>query len=246
MGVPNSSQLVAPKLLRLRPSCIYATPILRNAIFFSPTPVTWPVILRNVSSASASKAPATTSSSHLKGTTCMITGGASGIGFAIAQRFLREGAGKVILVGRRKERLLNALDRLRRTYEQDYGDHITVEYSAAEDTRERTSSGADSSAGEGILSSPQAQHKSLERHDRSEYGQLALIAGDVGDPSFWNDNIKKSMVSIRIPLYVAKLQNINLSISLPIQYQIAPLLHASKHHISSSESIIMMIIYPQS
>lgn len=38
----------------------------------------------------------------------MITGGTSGIGYAIAERFLQEGAGKVILVGRSHERLVNA------------------------------------------------------------------------------------------------------------------------------------------
>lgn len=42
----------------------------------------------------------------------MITGGTSGIGFAIAERFLREGADKVILVGRSRERLDSAACRL--------------------------------------------------------------------------------------------------------------------------------------
>lgn len=45
----------------------------------------------------------------------MITGGSSGIGYAIAERFLEEGARRVILVGRSHERLLNAAERLRRT-----------------------------------------------------------------------------------------------------------------------------------
>ncbi|KAJ5647806.1 Short-chain dehydrogenase/reductase SDR [Penicillium lividum] len=43
----------------------------------------------------------------------MITGGTSGIGFAIAERFLREGASSIILVGRSQERLEAAAANLR-------------------------------------------------------------------------------------------------------------------------------------
>ncbi|KAJ5953253.1 hypothetical protein N7454_000149 [Penicillium verhagenii] len=43
--------------------------------------------------------------SRLSGRTCMVTGGTSGIGFAIAERFLQEGASSIILVGRSRERL---------------------------------------------------------------------------------------------------------------------------------------------
>jgi NADP-dependent 3-hydroxy acid dehydrogenase YdfG len=42
----------------------------------------------------------------------MVTGGTSGIGFAIAERFLQEGATSVILVGRSLERLQAAAGRL--------------------------------------------------------------------------------------------------------------------------------------
>jgi NAD(P)-dependent dehydrogenase (short-subunit alcohol dehydrogenase family) len=42
----------------------------------------------------------------------MVTGGASGIGFAIAERFLQEGALRVILVGRSQERLQKAAEKL--------------------------------------------------------------------------------------------------------------------------------------
>jgi len=45
------------------------------------------------------------------GNTVLITGGATGIGFALAQVFLREG-NEVIICGRRKDRLLNAKSRL--------------------------------------------------------------------------------------------------------------------------------------
>ena len=43
----------------------------------------------------------------------MITGGTSGIGFAIAERFLLEGASTIILVGRSQLRLETAASNLR-------------------------------------------------------------------------------------------------------------------------------------
>jgi NADP-dependent 3-hydroxy acid dehydrogenase YdfG len=42
----------------------------------------------------------------------MITGGTSGIGFAIAERFLQEGASRIILVGRSQERLQKAAEKI--------------------------------------------------------------------------------------------------------------------------------------
>lgn len=53
----------------------------------------------------------------------MVTGGTSGIGFAIAERFLQEGATSVILVGRSQERLQAAAGRLDISY--NHGDDIT-------------------------------------------------------------------------------------------------------------------------
>ncbi|KAL4902998.1 hypothetical protein BDW74DRAFT_55633 [Aspergillus multicolor] len=51
---------------------------------------------------------------RLAGRTCMITGGSSGIGFAIAQRYLNEGVERIILVGRSHERLARAAAQLER------------------------------------------------------------------------------------------------------------------------------------
>ncbi|KAM5463580.1 hypothetical protein MferCBS49748_005932 [Microsporum ferrugineum] len=53
-----------------------------------------------------------TSLSRLKGATCMITGGSSGIGLGIAHRFLLEGAERIILVGRNRKRLEDAVKSL--------------------------------------------------------------------------------------------------------------------------------------
>ncbi|GLI74254.1 hypothetical protein PoHVEF18_002490 [Penicillium ochrochloron] len=49
---------------------------------------------------------------RLAGRKCMVTGGTSGIGFAIAERFLQEGASTIILVGRSQERLQKAAEKL--------------------------------------------------------------------------------------------------------------------------------------
>jgi hypothetical protein len=62
------------------------------------------------------------SSNRLSGRTCMVTGGTSGIGFAIAERFLQEGATSVILVGRSQERLQAAAGRL--DFSNDDGNSI--------------------------------------------------------------------------------------------------------------------------
>ncbi|KAJ5674461.1 uncharacterized protein N7477_004395 [Penicillium maclennaniae] len=62
-------------------------------------------------------------SNRLSGRTCMITGGTSGIGFAIAERFLQEGATTVILVGRSQERLQAAAGRL--DISKNHGDNAT-------------------------------------------------------------------------------------------------------------------------
>jgi len=43
----------------------------------------------------------------------MVTGGSSGIGYAIAERFLQEGASSIILVGRSQKRLQAAANDLR-------------------------------------------------------------------------------------------------------------------------------------
>ncbi|KAK2754832.1 hypothetical protein FQN54_006725 [Arachnomyces sp. PD_36] len=51
-------------------------------------------------------------SARLADRTCLITGGTSGIGYAIAERFLQEGARNVVITGRSKGRLQAAMEGL--------------------------------------------------------------------------------------------------------------------------------------
>ena len=53
------------------------------------------------------------SADRLSGRTSLITGGSSGIGYAIAERFLQESASSIILVGRSQKRLEAAAADLR-------------------------------------------------------------------------------------------------------------------------------------
>lgn len=75
-----------------------------------------PASTRHISSSSLRRNPSSQftfeHANRLSGRICMITGGTSGIGFAIAERFLQEGARRVVLVGRSHRRLLDAAGRL--------------------------------------------------------------------------------------------------------------------------------------
>lgn len=55
----------------------------------------------------------------LKGKTAVVTGGTRGIGFAVAEKYLKNGA-SVVLTGSRQETVDNALERLK-----DYGGRVT-------------------------------------------------------------------------------------------------------------------------
>ncbi|EEH34116.2 3-oxoacyl-[acyl-carrier protein] reductase [Paracoccidioides lutzii Pb01] len=162
----------------------------------------------------------------LKGLTCMVTGGSSGIGYAIARRFLREGAEKVILVGRSRRRLEEAVRRLEE--EEDRGDYV-------EPGRPMGENNDDLPQGNGVdvhnpaqRATPPMQSIEFDNlvHDQphdtvtvkdceiSEFGpRFTLAVGDVGNPSFWGEEIKKLMDNVDVLVNAA---GISYSSLLPL------------------------------
>lgn len=63
----------------------------------------------------------------LEGKVALITGGSGGIGFAIAEAFLKSGA-KVIIAGTKEEKLKNCCVKLRNSVEQTGGTEIYLQY----------------------------------------------------------------------------------------------------------------------
>lgn len=124
----------------------------------------------------------------------MITGGSSGIGFAVAERFLQEGAERVILVGRSYERLSSAAERLR-------GAAISKEVSSSggDDTAVATRSPEEDS-GE-IARERERDHGSLLSRQELPPGSLvaatdniSLLVGDVSSADQWMRELEKEMV----------------------------------------------------
>lgn len=100
----------------------------------------------------------------------MVTGASSGIGLAIANRFLCEGAAKIVLVGRNKKRLEDAVKLFDQAGHMDNGQGNIpgTTSSGREDTTQKISDVGSS---------------------------FSLVTGDVGDPSFWCHDVQKLMVN---------------------------------------------------
>ncbi|PYH65714.1 SDR family NAD(P)-dependent oxidoreductase [Aspergillus vadensis CBS 113365] len=105
-----------------------------------------------------------TPSNRLSNRTCMITGGTSGIGFSIAERFLQEGASRVILIGRSYERLYNAASRL-----------------------QIDSPGIPSTEPPQPITNPE-KHQLLESSSR-----ISLLIGDIAEAGSWTRELEKAM-----------------------------------------------------
>lgn len=99
----------------------------------------------------------------------MITGGTSGIGFAIAERFLQEGASTIVLVGRSQTRLEEAAAKL---------ESLAV---TLPDLGESNN---------GI-----ATRAPEEDNQQSTQGKIRLLVGDVSDAGSWMRELEKEMVA---------------------------------------------------
>lgn len=113
----------------------------------------------------------TPQSTRLSGRNCLITGGTSGIGLAIAERFLQEGASSIVLVGRSKQRL----------------------EAAAESLRSSTSTVASN----GSSSNATTPSNGGDAEGNAPSDKVRLLVGDVGDAGSWMRELEKQMVSLK-------------------------------------------------
>ncbi|KAL5343524.1 hypothetical protein BJX70DRAFT_385331 [Aspergillus crustosus] len=125
-------------------------------------------------------------SNRLSGRTCMITGGSSGIGFAIAERFLQEGVDRIILVGRSYERLVTAAKQLE--YFSPAASHATDQASDSVGPQEaQAQDRANIPPGTLVESS----------------GRISLLVGDVSEAASWGRELENTMQSVTILINAA-------------------------------------------
>ncbi|CAG8934414.1 unnamed protein product [Penicillium salamii] len=120
---------------------------------------------------------------RLSGRKCLITGGTSGIGYAIAERFLQEGASTIVLVGRSQERLEQAALRLApfaNTSPIEEGDSVVATRAPEEDARQSPS------------------------------GNIRLLVGDVSDARSWMRELEKEMANVDILVNAAGISISNI------------------------------------
>lgn len=106
---------------------------------------------------------------RLAGRKCMITGGTSGIGFAIAERFLQEGASTIVLVGRSQTRLEEAAKKL---------EPLAVTLPELTESNDEVATRA-----------PEEDNQQIVQ------GKIRLLVGDVSNAGSWMRELEKEMVS---------------------------------------------------
>lgn len=120
----------------------------------------------NISDSSATFQPG----NRLSGRKCLITGGTSGIGYAIAERFLQEGASTIVLVGRSHKRLEEAASRLA---------PFTNKSSVLGEPNDKIAT------------------RAPEEHSQQPMqGNIRLLVGDVSDAGSWMRELEKEMASL--------------------------------------------------
>ncbi|CAG7951816.1 unnamed protein product [Penicillium olsonii] len=119
---------------------------------------------------------------RLSGRKCLITGGTSGIGYAIAERFLQEGASTIVLVGRSHKRLEEAASRLApfTNVPAEENDGVVATRAPEED----------------------APH--------SPPGNICLLVGDVSDAGSWMRELEKEMANVDILVNAAGISISNI------------------------------------
>ncbi|KAJ5770158.1 uncharacterized protein N7511_002209 [Penicillium nucicola] len=114
----------------------------------------------------------------------MITGGTSGIGFAIAERFLQEGASSIVLVGRSQTRLEQAASRLA---------FLTGESSSLEESNGTVATRA-----------PE------EDMQPSTPENIRILVGDVAEVGSWMRDLEKEMANVDILVNAAGISISNI------------------------------------
>ncbi|CAI7582290.1 unnamed protein product [Penicillium palitans] len=113
----------------------------------------------------------------------MITGGTSGIGFAIAERFLQEGASTIVLIGRSQTRLEEAAEKLKSLA-------VTLP-----------------ELGE---SNDEATRAPEEDNQQSTQGNIRLLVGDVSNAGSWMRELEKEMANVDILVNAAGISISNI------------------------------------
>ncbi|KAJ5813079.1 hypothetical protein N7447_010102 [Penicillium robsamsonii] len=121
---------------------------------------------------------------RLSGRKCMITGGTSGIGFAIAERFLQEGASTIVLVGRSQTRLEEAATKL--------GSLAVTPPDLDESDAEL------------------ATRTSEEDNQQSTQGRIRVLVGDVSDAGSWMRELEKEMANVDVLVNAAGISISNI------------------------------------
>ncbi|KAA8650931.1 SDR family NAD(P)-dependent oxidoreductase [Aspergillus tanneri] len=124
----------------------------------------------------------------------MITGGTSGIGFAIAERFLQEGSERIIIVGRSYERLLNAAVRLD-DYTSSVNSGLKPRIPKEEHPKQDPATGT-----------PQPRQGTLV----STSDRISLLVGDVSDTRSWMRELEKAMQPVDILVNAAGISVSNI------------------------------------
>ncbi|CAI7649353.1 uncharacterized protein N7487_001877 [Penicillium crustosum] len=124
------------------------------------------------------------SGNRLVGRKCMVTGGTSGIGFAIAERFLQEGASTIVLVGRSQIRLEEAATKLKSlaVTPAELGEHNDEVATRAPE----------------------------EDNQQSTQGKIRLLVGDVSNAGSWMRELEKEMANVDILVNAAGISISNI------------------------------------